>query len=122
MAYLEETTAKTDGWEGELLDAAEVKVRHGIGSAELEVLLAEGRVVAFRMKAGGFRYPDAQFENGKVVSGLDHLAELVGTSGEMWLWLTLPSPYLGGAVPLDLLKRGELDAVLVAAHMQYDPM
>jgi hypothetical protein len=122
MAYLEETAAKTDGWEGELLDEVEVNARHGIGLAELEVLHAEGRVIAFRRKAGGFRYPDAQFENGKVVSGLDRLADVIGTRGEMWLWLRQPCPYLEWEIPLDLLKRSELDAVLAAAHMQYDPM
>jgi hypothetical protein len=122
IAYLEETAAKTNGWEGELLDAAEVGARHGIGLTELDVLRAEGRVVAFVRKAGGFRYPDAQFEDGEVVSGLDRLADVIGTCGEMWLWLRQPCPYLDGAVPLDLLKRGELDAVLAAAHKQYDPM
>jgi hypothetical protein len=122
MAYLEETAAKTDGWEGELLDAAEVNARHGIGLTELEVLRAKGRVVAFRRKAGGYRYPDAQFKNGKVVSGLDRLVEVVGTCDEMWLWLRQPCPYLEWDIPLDLLKRNEIDAVLAAAHKQYDPM
>jgi hypothetical protein len=122
IAYVEETAAKTDGWEGELLDAAEVNTRHGIGLAELEALHAERQVVAFGRKAGGFRYPDAQFENGKVVSGLDRLVEVVRICGEMWLWLRQPCPYLEWDIPLDLIKRNEIDAVLAAAHKQYDPM
>jgi hypothetical protein len=76
-------------------------------------------VVAFPSDTGGFYYPGAQFVGGDVVAGIDQVGAIVKFPGELWIFLTQRSAYLDGDVPLDRLKRGELDAVLEAAHMQY---
>lgn len=120
MAYIEECAEATKGWEGELIEADEVTRRHGISAEQLDILGRETRVIAFPKADGGYLYPAAQFVEGDVVAGIDDVAEIVEINGECWLFLTQRSPYLDGDVPIDRLKRGDLAAVLEAAHMQYD--
>jgi hypothetical protein len=120
MAYIEECAEATKGWEGELLEVDEVYRRHRISAKQLDALRGEDRAMAFPKSVGGYVYPAAQFVDGDVVAGIDHVAEIVEINGECWLFLTQRSPYLDGDVPLDRLKRGDLAAVLEAAHMQYD--
>jgi hypothetical protein len=120
MAYVEECAEATQGWEGELLEADEVNQRHGISAERLDILRCESNAIAFPKADGGYLYPNAQFVDGFVVAGIDHVADIVKINGERWLFLTQRSPYLDGDVPLDRLKRGDLAAVLHAAHMQYD--
>ncbi|MFD1767087.1 hypothetical protein ACFSAG_09545 [Sphingorhabdus buctiana] len=120
MAYIEECAEATKGWEGELLEDDEVSQRYGISAEQLDALRGEGKAMAFPKSAGGYVYPAAQFVDCNVVAGIDHVAEVVQINGECWLFLTQRSPYLDGDVPLDRLKRGDLAAVVEAAHMQYD--
>jgi hypothetical protein len=120
MAYIEECAEATKGWEGELLEADEVYQRHGINAEQLDALRGEGKAMAFPKSAGGYVYSAAQFVDGNVVAGIDHVAKVVQINAECWLWLTQRSANLDGDVPLDRLKHGDLAAVLEAAHMQYD--
>jgi hypothetical protein len=100
MAYIEECAEATKGWE--------------------DALRGEGKAMAFPKSAGGYVYSAAQFVDGNVVAGIDHVAKVVQINAECWLWLTQRSANLDGDVPLDRLKRGDLAAVLEAAHRQYD--
>lgn len=120
LAYIEETAEETIGWEGELLEVDEVYQRHGVSAKQLDKLRRESRAIAFPKSVGGYVYPAAQFVDGNVVAGINHVAEIVECNDECWLWLTQRSANLDGNVPLDRLKRGDLAAVLEAAHMQYD--
>jgi hypothetical protein len=121
MAYAEETIAETEGWHGELLDAATVEQRHGITADCLMTLYRDQQVIGFGDEANGdLVFPDAQFIDGKVVDGIKSVRAVVKFVGETWLWLLYPSPYLDGDIPLDQLKLGNVAAVVEAAHMQYD--
>lgn len=121
MAYADETSEQTVGWHGELIDAALVKWRHGIAQDELLRLYNSGRVVGFDDDAKtGLLFPDAQFNDGAAVVGIDQVIDVIEIADEAWLWLLQPSPYLEGEIPLEQLKRGNIAIVVAAAHAQYD--
>jgi hypothetical protein len=127
MEYAAQTMKSNEGCEGELLDADTVAQRHAIAPTQLVQLREEDRVAAFPSDASGLLYPAKQFVGNDVIPGIECVRPIIKFEGELWLWLTQPSPYLAayyrdGGVPLDALKMDRIEEVIAAAHRQYDPL
>lgn len=121
MAYADECAANVRGWHGELIDADTILARHAIARDELVHLRTEGQVVGLECAPDDVAiYPAAQFMDDNVIPGICEVRTVVGIEDEAWLWLIMPSAYLDGAIPLDCLKQGKIQAVVEAAHHQYD--
>ena len=89
----------------------------GTDVVTLQELAAEGAVIALPLP-GGTAYPACQFEIGGTVSGLsDALRSMPIRSPWMRLeWLLTPDPALGGALPIEALRRGHVTEVIQVAH------
>ena len=120
MDYADETAANTKGWEGELIGAVEVFKRFRISAGSLKHYRDQNKIITFPHGSRKFRYPAEQFVGTSIVRGIDAVREIINVEAETWLWLTQPSATLDGARPIDELKRKKLQAVLDAAHQQYD--
>jgi hypothetical protein len=120
LAYALETADKYQGWEGELITAAEVVHRFGIPADKLEEIRQTRQVIAFPFGSDEVRFPALQFEKGGVVPALNELIPIIGSQGECWRWLLECCTTFGEITPLDFLKQGRVDEVLAEAHMQYD--
>lgn len=85
----------------------------------LEALRRAGRVLALRVQSQ-WRYPRWQFDPdrpGGIVPGIGEvLRELRLSPVAQALWFTAPCPGLAGAVPIDMLRRGEHERVARVAE------
>lgn len=98
-------------------------------AGEVATLLRMSRqAVGKRRKAGtllgvqvgrrGFEYPGCQFVDGGVVDGLAQVLSAFAEDVDPWMrlaFLVTANDALGGEPPLDLLRRGEVEAVVRAA-------
>lgn len=78
------------------------------------------RILALQTGSGRLVYPAFQFDGRRVVEGLGEvLAIVVPDHVESWYvasWLTTPDAALDGHTPIDQLRSGHGEAVLVAAR------
>jgi len=68
----------------------------------------------------GYEYPACQFVDGGVVAGLAEVASAFDEDVDAWMrlaFLMTANDSLGGKVPMDVLRRGEVDAVVRAARI-----
>ena len=79
--------------------------------------LKKGRIVGWQGARRGYVFPAGQFdERGRPFEGLDRLVGLFDNGYAAWVWLTTPSAYLDGAMPLTLLAAGEIGRVTKTAE------
>lgn len=100
-------------------------------AGEVATLLRVSRqAVGKRRKAGtllgllvgrrGFEYPACQFVDGAVVDGLAEVLSAFAEDVDPWMrlaFLVTGNHALGGEQPLDMLRRGEVEAVVRAARI-----
>lgn len=100
-------------------------------AGEVATLLRVSRqAVGKRRKAGtllgvhagrrGFEYPACQFVDGAVVGGLTEVLSAFAEDVDPWMrlaFLVTGNDVLEGKQPLDLLRRGEVEAVVRAARI-----
>lgn len=100
-----------------LLTSDELAARVGLKSRQsVHDWLRKGRIVGWRGAKRGYLFPERQFdERNRPFKGFDRVIGLFGDSHAAWSWLTTPRPSLDGAMPLELLARGEIDSVEKAA-------
>jgi len=68
----------------------------------------------------GYEYPACQFVDGGVVGGLGEVLSAFDEDVDAWMrlaFLMTANDSLGGKVPMDVLRRGEVDAVVRAARI-----
>jgi len=122
-------TARLRGLQGklELLERAGGTLQAG----EVATLLRVSRqAVGKRRKAGtllgvqvgrrGFEYPACQFADGGVVDGLAEVLSAFAVDVDAWMRLAFlmgANDALGGEQPIELLRRGEVEAVVRAARI-----
>jgi hypothetical protein len=102
---------------GGTLSAPDAARMLGTDVVTLQELAAEGAVIALPLP-GGTAYPACQLEIGGVVSGLsDALRCMPIRSPWMRLeWLLTPDLVLGGASPIEALRRGNVTEVIQVAR------
>ena len=100
-----------------LLTSDELAARVGLKSRQsVHDWLRKGRIVGWRGAKRGYLFPERQFdERNRPFKGFDRVIGLFGDSHAAWSWLTTPRPSLDGAMPLEMLARGEIDCVEKAA-------
>jgi hypothetical protein len=110
--------------------ARAILLRQCVSAAEASELVGRSRQALERARRGGkllalrvgnqWRYPRWQFEPdapGGAVRGLgDTIERLALSPAAAAFWLTRPSPALGGRPPIQLLRQGKRDEVLLAAE------
>jgi hypothetical protein len=102
---------------GGTLSAADAARMLGTDVVTLRELAAEGALIALPLP-GGTAYPACQLEIGGIVPGLsDALRSMPIRSPWMRLeWLLTPAPALGGASPIEALRRGDVTKVIQVAR------
>jgi hypothetical protein len=91
--------------EGGVEPVSALAERLGISRQAVEKRLRHGQLLAFELPQGRL-YPRWQFDGYRVLDGLPAvLAALDGTAWEKASWLLSPTPRLGDARPLDVLRR-----------------
>jgi hypothetical protein len=81
---------------------------------------AAGTLLGVSMGRRGYEYPACQFADGSVVEGLAEVLSAFDDDVDSWMrlaFLVTASEALGGELPLDALRRGEVDAVVRAAKI-----
>ena len=107
-----------------LLTSDELAARAGLKSRQwVDDWRKKGRIVGWQNARRGYVFPAAQFDGrNRPLPGLDRIIGRFGDGYAAWIWLTPPRPSLDGAMPLELLARGEIDRVTdaVRGHRQGD--
>lgn len=77
----------------------------------------KGQLLAFSLGRRGYAYPAWQFHEGRVLAGLEQVLAALGeySSWTQAMFLTTGDIRLGGRTPLECLRDGHVDAVVVAA-------
>lgn len=106
--------------QGEMLDADAVAKRLGCDLAEVQERQRTGLLIALPDERGKPRYPAWQFTDAGLLPGLEDVLRSL-TAPDPWSrvqFLQSGDPYLNGQIPLDLIRRGEIDIVrrLAAAY------
>ncbi len=81
---------------------------------------AAGTLLGVRTGRRGYDYPGCQFVDGGVVEGLADVLSAFDDDVDPWMrlaFLVTANDALGGEPPLDVLRRGEVDAVVRAARI-----
>jgi hypothetical protein len=108
-------------WAGGAFNVAQVAELLGITRQAVDKRRRERKLVAVP-RGSDFRYPAAQFADGEVVAGLRDVLAAIGLRGEWGIleFLTAADNELGGATPLEWLKRhpDQLQPVLRLARAQ----
>jgi hypothetical protein len=77
-------------------------------------------VIALRKGVRNHVYPLRQFVGGKPVAGIASVIEAIGDVEEAWEWLVTPNAHTSGEEPIELLRRGQADAVASASKSALD--
>jgi hypothetical protein len=101
--------------EGGSLTYKQVQELTGIHPYDLEAMADESKV----LRIFEHLFPACQFQNGKILDGIEEIVKGMNTYGE-WMtlsFLTSPSPRIhGDKRPIDLLRAGKKKAVLRAVR------
>jgi len=65
-------------------------------------------------------YPLRQFVGSKPVAGIAPVIEAIGGAEEAWKWLVTPNAHTSGKQPIELLRRGQVDAAVSASKSALD--
>lgn len=105
---------------GGAFDLEQVRtLMHGVSRQAIHKRVSEGSLLAVSGPSNRNAYPVVQFKrDGMPVEGLKEVREALGTRSPWMLlnFLLTREPRLGGRKPIDVLKAGELELVLEAAH------
>ena len=110
----------TDWADSELVGAGELVERLNIARATLDNWRNARKIFAFRKGLRNFVYPLRQFERLAPIEGLDKIAALFVSPEEGWEWLVAPNPLTEGRSPIEVLRDGDVNAVVCAAEGALD--
>jgi hypothetical protein len=105
-----------EDWAGPLAGSTDIERDLGIRRQTLNNWRQSGDVVAFLKGVSKHVYPLAQFVDGRPVKGLPEITAAAGGQRTAWLWLNEKNPGLGGKLPIDMLRRDEVEVVRQAAR------
>jgi hypothetical protein len=103
--------------EGGSIPASEVAKILGISRQAVDKRRQAGTLLAISVGGHGYHYPAWQFEQNGVIGGLGRILKTL-THHDEWMKLAFfvnANVRLGGASPLQFLRRGDVDSVLDAA-------
>lgn len=110
------TPTKVDDWAGPLAGPTELERDFGVARSTLHTWQRQGAVIGLLVGVRKHAFPTEQFVDGRPVTGLAAIVEMIGDVRAAWLWLREPNPGLAGATPLARLKAGATDKVVEMAR------
>ncbi|WP_245269052.1 antitoxin Xre/MbcA/ParS toxin-binding domain-containing protein [Mesorhizobium sp. WSM2561] len=106
--------ARIAEWAGPVAGPTYLERTFGIPRSTLHWWQRHNDVVALRRGARRHVFPLAQFIDGRPAPGIRHVLSSISNPRLAWLWLIRPSPFLGGRVPIEMLRE-DLSAEVVSA-------
>jgi hypothetical protein len=106
-------------WAGQVMNAATLKKQLDIPSETLERWTANRDVIAFGDGEADRLYPIEQFDKGRPIAGVHSVLATIGQPRVAWQWLRTPRPATGEVAPIELLKAGKLDRVMLLAKRDF---
>src|ERR1022692_535144 len=114
------TPARADTEAGRVLSISEAAELLEVTRVTIYAWIEAKRLRAWRATRRGMLIPAEQIVGpGKVVPGMERVLDVISEPAAAWDFLTEESPFMdpnGLQRPIDVLKAGELDAVVAAAH------
>lgn len=110
---------KTNLHQGKVLSISEAAESLEVTRATVYAWIESKRLLAWRATRRGVLIPAEQIVDGEVVPGIERVLALIPDAEAAWDFLSEESAFVdpGGSVrPIDVLRRGKLDAVVAAAH------
>ncbi|MEO0802078.1 MAG: hypothetical protein AAFY57_07380 [Cyanobacteria bacterium J06642_2] len=104
---------------GGSLSSTEVGALLGISRQAVDKRRREGKLIALPAGRSRWRYPGWQFADNRVLPGLTEVLQAMPIR-DAWMqaaFMMNGDARLGGASPLDVLRAGDADSVLIAAQM-----
>ncbi|RWP86665.1 MAG: DUF2384 domain-containing protein [Mesorhizobium sp.] len=108
--------ARITDWAGPVAGPTHLEKRFGIPRSTLHWWQRHNDVVALRRGARKHVFPLAQFIDGRPTPGIRQVLSSISDPRLAWLWLIRPSPFLGGRVPIDMLREDSSIEVGLAAR------
>ena len=101
-----------------LIGSEEVARRIGVKTRQsVHQRLKKGQLIGFDGARRGAMFPEEQFdERGRTLSGIAEVRALMPDGYTAWMWLTTPLAALGDVTPIDRLRVGAVDEVVLAAR------
>lgn len=109
-----------DWVESELLGAGELVKRLEISRGTLDNWRKAGKIIAFRKGLRNYVYPIRQFHHLRPIDGLDCVTAHFSSPEESWEWLVSPNKMTQGKPPIEMLRDGGVEPVVVAAAGAFD--
>jgi len=114
------TPARADTEAGRVLSISEAAELLEVTRVTIYAWIEAKRLLAWRATRRGMLIPTEQIVGpGKVVPGIDRVLDVISEPAAAWDFLTDESPFIDPNAlqrPIDVLKTGEIDAVVAAAH------
>jgi excisionase family DNA binding protein len=114
------TPAPADTEAGRVLSISEAAELLDVTRVTIYAWIEAKRLLAWRATRRGMLIPTEQIVGpGKVVPGIDRVLDVISEPAAAWDFLTDESPFIDPNAlqrPIDVLKTGEIDAVVAAAH------
>ena len=102
---------------GGTLSAEQTAEVLGISRQAVDKRRRQGRLIGLTRGGRGYAYPAWQFENGRTLPNLEKVLEVL-CKDDPWMQMAFfvnVNDRLNGKSPLDALRQGQLDSVLLAA-------
>ena len=113
------TPTKVEDWAGPLAGPTELERDFGVARSTLHTWQKQGAVIGLLVGVRKHAFPTEQFVDGRPVTGLAGIVEIIGDLRAAWLWLREPNPGLAGVTPLARLKAGASDKVVEIARSNF---
>lgn len=108
-----------EGWAGDVAGATELAKHLGIPRSTLQEWHRRKAVIGLLKGISKRVYPLDQFIDSRPVEGIARIQEIIGDPRLAWRWLITEKPESMKARPLDLLKQGRVEEVVIAAERDF---
>ncbi len=102
-------------WAGAMAGPTDIERHFGIARSTLFRWQKRNEVISIRTGAKRFGFPLDQFIDGRPVLGIAEVLTAFSDARGAWRWLQTPSKRFDDVAPLELLRRGDVGAVVRAA-------
>ncbi|SLK13261.1 Protein of unknown function [Novosphingobium mathurense] len=108
-----------ESWAGPVAGAGEVEDNLGIPRSTLSSWQQKGMVVGLLRGTRKLAYPLDQFVDARPLEGIADILRLAPEARSAWLWLRQPHGALNNRAPLDALKAGDRQEVVIVAERDF---
>lgn len=110
-------------WAGEVLGPKEASARLGVSRSTLDNWRRRNEIIALSKGLVAHAVPMEQFAGGRPIPGIDMvIAHSPNSARVTWYWMMNPDVHLGGVRPIDVLRDGRIDDVVMAVRRSLGPL